>query len=311
MWSNNSVSTYLLLKPNSNITKVEKKMIDLIMVHAGEEIKQYMGISMSEFLAKGNKYGYFFQNLKDIHLDPSIQQDFKAAGDPKYLKIFGSLAILIVLIAAINFMNLSTAQATRRAKEVGIKKIGGSSRWMLIAQFLTESYILSLISLIFALVLVKITLPYLNNLLGANLELWLFANGYTFPVLILFSFVVGFLSGSYPALYISSLNPYEVLKGRVKRNPQNGLLRRVLVVFQFTVSIMLIVGTLIMYRQIKYMLNKDLGFKKEQLIVINKGEKLGTKLKSFKEEVKKIPGVVNIVSSSSAPDRTITTMVIR
>ena len=301
IWSNNNVSTYLLLKPNSKITDIEKKMIDLIMVHAGEEIKQYMGISMSEFLAKGNKYGYFFQNLKSIHLDPSIKQEFKEAGDPKYLKILGSLAVIILIIAAINFMNLSTAQASRRSKEVGIKKIGGSSRWMLITQFLTESYILSVISLIFGIVLVKITLPYLNNLLGTNLVFKLFDYSYTLPFLIIFSIIVGFLSGSYPALYISSFNPYEVLKGGVRKSRQNGILRRILVVFQFTVSILLITGTMVMFRQIKYMLDKDLGFKKEQLLVISKINKLGTKVKAFKEDLKEIPGVINIVCSSSVP----------
>ena len=301
MWSNNSVSTYLLLKPNSKIQDVEKKMTDLIMSHAGEEIKQYMGITMEEFLAKGNRYGYFFQNLKDIHLDPSIKQEFKEAGDPKYLTILGSLAILIILIAAINFMNLSTAQASRRAKEVGIKKIGGSTRGMLITQFLTESYILTAVSMIFAIFLVKLSIPYVNNLLGANLAFKPFDDGYTLPVLILFSILVGFLSGSYPALYISSFNPYEVLKWGISRRNKIGMLRRILVVFQFSVSILLIVGTLIMYKQIKYMLNKDLGFEKEQLVVIKNIEKLGTKVKTFKEEVGRIPGVAGIVSSSSVP----------
>ena len=146
----------------------------------------FLGLSITDFIKQGNKYRFYLQNLKDIHLDTSIQQQFKAASDPKYLKIFGSIAILIVLIAAINFMNLSTAQASRRAKEVGIKKIGGSTRGMLMTQFLSESFILSFISLIFALIFIKVTLPYFNNLLGANLVLNLFASWYTIPVLILF-----------------------------------------------------------------------------------------------------------------------------
>jgi putative ABC transport system permease protein len=303
IWLNNSFSTYLLLKPNSSYVKVDEKLPELIVKYVGPEVQQFFGVSLNDFVAQGNKYRFYLQNISDIHLDPTVQQQFKESSDPKYLKIFGSIAILIVLIAAINFMNLSTAQASRRAKEVGIKKIGGSSRGMLITQFLAESFILSFISLFFALIIIKATLPYFNNLLGANLVLNLFTNWYTIPVLILFSVVVGFLAGSYPALFLSSFNPYEVLKGSVKNNMKNGRLRRVLVVFQFAVSILLIIGTMIMYRQIHYMLNKDVGFNKEQLVVINRAGALGTKLKSFKEAVKGIPGVINIASSTAVPGR--------
>jgi putative ABC transport system permease protein len=302
-WLNNSFSTYLLLKPNSSHKTIDAKIPELLKKYVGPEIQKYTGISFEDFLAQGNKYRYFLQNLTDAHLDPSIQQEFKNASDPKYLIIFGSVAILIVLIAAINFMNLSTAQASRRAKEVGIKKIAGSTRGMLITQFLSESLILSLISLILALVIIKITLPYFNNLLGAKLTLGLLKHWYTIPGLVLFTLVVSFLAGSYPALFLSSFNPYEVLKGSVKNSQNNGRLRRILVVFQFTISILLIIGTMIMYRQISYMLNKDVGFNKEQIIVINRAEAVGLKMKSFKETVKNIPGVLNISSSTAVPGR--------
>ncbi len=303
IWINNSFSTYLLLKPNSTHTTVDAKIPEMLVKYVGPEIQKLMGVSITDFFAQGNKYRFYLQNLKDIHLDTSIQQQFKAASDPKYLKIFGSIALLIILIAAINFMNLSTAQASRRAKEVGIKKLGGSSRGMLITQFLTESFILTFISLILGLIIIKVTLPYFNNLLGANLVLDLFANWYIIPILILFSFLVGFLSGSYPAFFLSSFNPYEVLKGSVKNSMKNGPLRRILVVFQFAVSILLIIGTIIMYSQIKYMLNKDVGFNKEQLIVINRADALGSKTRAFKDAIKGIPGVINIASSTSVPGR--------
>jgi putative ABC transport system permease protein len=303
IWLNNSFSTYLLLKPNSSFKTVEEKIPEMLKKYLGPELQQYMGISLEDFFSKGNKYRFYLQNLTDVHLDPSIQQEFKAASDPKYLIIFGSVAILIVLIAAVNFMNLSTAQASRRAKEVGIKKISGSTRGMLITQFLSESFILSLIALFFALVLIKVTLPYFNDLLGTNLTLGLFRNWYTIPGLILFTVFVGFLSGSYPALFLSSFSPYEVLKGSVRNSQNNGRLRRILVVFQFSVSILLIIGTLIMYRQINFMINKDVGFNKEQVIVLNRAEAVGGKMKSFKETVKNIPGVVNISSSTAVPGR--------
>jgi len=302
-WMSNSFATYLLLKPNSSYKTVDSKFKDLIVKYVGPEVQKYLGVSIDDFIKQGNKYRFFLQNVTDIHLDTIIQQEFKAPSDPKYLKIFGSIAILIVVIAAINFMNLSTAQASRRAKEVGIKKIGGSTRWMLITQFLSESFILSFISLIFALIFIKLSLPYFNNLLGAHLSLNLFVSWYTIPVLLLFTLVVGFLAGCYPALFLSSFSPYEVLKGSVKNSMKNGNLRRVLVVFQFAVSILLIIGTMVMYRQIKFMLNKDVGFNKEQLLVINRADALGPKVKSFKESVKGIPGVINIASSTAVPGR--------
>ncbi len=170
IWIYNNFSTYLLLKPNTSYKTVDEKFPDLLVKYVGPEVQRFMGISLSDFAAQGNKYRFFLQNLNDIHLDTSIQQEFKEASDPKYLKIFGSIAILIILIAAINFMNLSTAQASRRVKEVGIKKIGGSTRGMLITQFLSESFILSFISLIFALIFIKVTLPYFNNLLGKSVN---------------------------------------------------------------------------------------------------------------------------------------------
>ncbi len=303
VWLNNSFSTYLLLKPNTSFVTVEEKIPDLLVKYVGPELQQFMGITIDDFVAQGNKYGFYLQKLTDIHLDPAIQQQFKDASDPKYLIIFSSIAILIVLIAAINFMNLSTAQASRRAKEVGIKKVAGSTRRMLVTQFLTESFILSFISLLLAVIIIRLTIPYFNNLLGTSLELNIFFAWYTVPILVLFTLIVGLLAGSYPALFLSSFNPYEVLKGSVKNSMQNGRLRRVLVVFQFSVSILLIVGTLIMYRQIRYMLNKDVGFNKEQLIVINRAGALGTRVKSFKDVVKQIPGVVNISSSTAVPGR--------
>ena len=302
-WLSNSFSTYLLLKENSSFETVESKFPALLVKYVGPELQRLMGVSITDFESQGNVYGFYLQNLKDIHLDPSIEQQFKEPSDPKYLLIFGSIAILILLIASINFMNLSTAQASKRTKEVGIKKISGSSRSMLITQFLSESFVLAFLSLIIALFTIKLTLPYFNNLLGTQISLNLFSEWYILPVLLLFSVFVAILSGSYPAFFLSSFSPYEVLKGSIKNNLQNGRLRKVLVVFQFTISILLIVGTMIMYRQIRFMLNKDVGFSKEQLIVINRAGAVGNRVKSFKEAVRGIPGVINIASSTAVPGR--------
>lgn len=304
VWMNNSFSLYLLLKPNASPRTVDDKFKDLIVKYVGPEVQKYMGTTIEEFIKRGNKYRFYLQNLTAIHLDNSVEGGFKSPSDPKYLIIFGSIAILIVVIAAINFMNLATAQASRRAKEVGIKKIGGSTRGMLISQFLSESFILAFISLAVSLVIIKLSLPYFNNLLGTRLALNLFASWYIIPGLILFTIVVGLMSGSYPAFYLSSFNPYEVLKGEMNNSMKKGNLRKVLVVFQFAVSILLIVGTLIMNSQIRYMLNKDMGFNKSQLIVIERADVVGKRMKSLKQTVKNIPGVINISSSTAIPGRT-------
>jgi len=303
IWLNNNLNTYLLLKPNTDPETVDNKFIELLKKYIGPEIQQYFGVSFEEMEKQGNKYRFYLQNLTDIHLDPSVQNEFKAASDPKYLVIFGSISVLIVLIAAINFMNLSTAQAARRAKEVGIKKIGGSTRGMLITQFLVESFMLSFLALIIAVIIIEVSLPFFNNLLNIHLVLDLFAKWYIVPTVLIFALAVGLLAGSYPAFYLSSFNPYEVLKGSLKNSMKDERLRRILVVFQFAVSILLIVGTMIMYNQIRYMLTKDVGFNKEQLLVINRSHVLSQKMESFKEAVKAIPGVINISSATSIPGR--------
>jgi putative ABC transport system permease protein len=299
-WTNNNLVTYLLLKPNSDYKNVEEKIPGLINKYVAPEIPKLLGISFDEFITQGNRYRYYLQNLKDIHLDRSVQQQFKEPGDPGLIKILASIAILILIIAAINFTNLATAQASQRAKEVGIKKISGSSRAMLIRQFLSESFVLSLISTAFGLAIIKLVLPWFNNIMGTNLELNLLATWYLVPMLVLFSVLAGILSGGYPAFFISSLSPDVILKGFGKNN-QSGRLRRILVVFQFAVSIFLIVGTLVMYQQIKFMLNKDVGFNKEHLLVIGNSSALGPKINSFTEAVKTIPGVSKITSSTCIP----------
>lgn len=303
VWMSNNLSTYLLLKPNASHEDVNAKFHDLLIKYVGPEVEKYMGISMADFEKQGNRYKFHLQNLKDIHLDPTIRQEFKAAIDPKYLDIFGAVAILIILIAAINFMNLATAQATRRAKEVGIKKVGGSTRGLLILQFLSETFMLTLIALVLAVIIIKASLPWFSGLLDVNLSLKLLAEWYTIPALILFAAIVGVLAGSYPAFYMSSFNPYEVLKGKLRTGTANSSLRKVLVVFQFAVSILLIIGTLIMYRQIHYMLNKDMGFDKQNLLVIERAHVIGPRMKSFKEEVRTVPGIINIAGSTAVPGR--------
>ena len=303
IWLNNSFDTYLLLFPNALAESVEDKIPGMLEKYVGPQLQELLGIGFEEFLERGNKYTLTLQPLLKIHLDPSVDQRMKPTTDPKYLYIFGIIALLIIVIAAINFMNLSTAKASRRAKEIGIKKVGGSTRRILISQFLIESFFIAFAALIFAVVIVKLTLPYFNNLLDTSLNLSLLGRWYTIPLLLLFTAIVGVLAGSYPAFYLSSISPYNVLRSNSVKLSGHGKLRSALVVFQFAASIVLIIGTLIMYRQINYLINKDLGFDKEQLLVITRLGALGDRLESFKDVAQDIPGVKNISAATAIPGR--------
>lgn len=300
-WLSNSFSTYVLLYPNTDPASVNDRFAALIEKHVGPELVKFIGITIQEFLAQGNKYNYFLQRITDIHLDPTIEQDFKPANDPKYLWIFGSIALLIIIIASINFMNLSTAQAGKRAKEVGIKKVSGSSRGLLVGQFLIETVILSLLALLLTIIITEFSLPYFNKLLGVHLSVGYFNHWYTIPGLITGAAFIGLLAGSYPAFYLSAFNPYMVLKGLKIGNRKGFKLRSILVVLQFFISIILIVGTLIMFRQITFMLNKDLGFDKENVLVLREANTIGKKINSFKDEIKRIPGVLSVAASTAVP----------
>lgn len=300
-WLANNLATYVMLYPEADPEVMNERFMDLVIKYAGPEIRQFLGVNMEDFLQQGNQYNYYTQPLTSIHLTPSVENPFKAANDPKYLWVFGSIGLLILVIAGINFMNLSTAQATKRAKEVGIKKVSGSTRGSLIRQFLIETMILAFFALCLAIVLTEIAVPYLNNLLDFEMKVNYLGNWYTLPALFLFAATVGLLAGSYPAFYLSSFNPNEVLKGKVSSSKGTMTMRSGLTVLQFAISIVLIVGTLIMYRQIQYMLNKDLGFDKEHVLVIRRAGALGGQMNSFKEELKGIPGIVSVSASTAVP----------
>ena len=300
-WTSNSFNTYVLLYPGSTPEQAEARVPDLIYKYVGPEITRYLGISMEEFFSQGNEYTLELQKLTGIHLNPSVEQMLKPANDPKYLLIFGSIGVLIIIIASVNFMNLSTAQAAKRAKEVGIKKVSGSTREMLIAQFLTESVVISLFALLLAVAATELTLPLINDLLEIRMETGFFTRWFVLPAVVLVAVVIGLLAGIYPAFFLSSFTPYSVLKGGYFRGKGSGRLRNILVVLQFSISILLIIGTFIMFRQLNFMMNKQLGFDKENVMVISRAESLGNKVKSFKTELLAIPGVLKVSASTAVP----------
>jgi putative ABC transport system permease protein len=300
-WLSNNFPTYVLLKKGASAAEFEKKMPALVEKYVGPQVVQTLGIDLEQFAATGNRYGFFVQPLSDIHLNPSIEQDFRPPTDRKYIYIFTLVSLIIIIVACINYMNLATARSVNRSREVGMRKVVGSSRRLLVWQFLLESVILCLISLAFALILVELMLPYYNKLLEIKLDMQYFDRWYTIPGLLLLTLLIGVFSGSYPALFLASFKPVSVLYGKLNLGLSNVQIRRGLVVLQFVITICLIFSSIVIYRQIRFMVNKDLGFDKEMQFVISRTDALRKKIVSFRQEIEKLPGVIGSTNSTMVP----------
>ncbi|MFV1883324.1 MAG: ABC transporter permease [Balneola sp.] len=292
--------TYLELEPGSSREMVEAKLADVVEKYASGQIEQNLGISYSEYLEAGNGYVYTLQPISDIHLTSNLESEIKPNGNIMYVYIFISIGSFILLLAGINFVNLATAKSAERAQEVGLRKVMGSERKHLIFQFLTESTFITFISLILGIAFIQLVLPYFNDLAGKTLELGFFTSQFTIPVLVLVVLFVGILAGLYPALYISSLQPIEVVKGKFKSNSKGKLLRNGLVVFQFSISMILISGTLVVYSQMEFIQNKRLGFNKENVLVVERSNVVEQE-ESFKNALLNIPQVSSVTEASAMP----------
>lgn len=299
-WMTSEFFTYLLLQKGYDYKKLEAKLPQTVDKYMGPQLKQAMGMSMAEFRKGGNDIGLYLQPLTDIHLYSDASYDLGASGDIKYVYIFGAVAIIMLLIACINFMNLSTAGASKRAREVGVRKVMGSEKMELVWQFLLESVLLTSIALLLAAIFGFIALPLFNKLSGKDLALQLNAVPTLLPGLLLFGLVVGVLAGSYPAFFLSSFKPISVLKGKFTSDKGSIGLRSGLVVVQFFISITLMIGTTVVYQQLKYIQNKKLGYDKEQVLVLDTWS-LGKNQQVFRDELLRNPNVVNVSSSSYLP----------
>ena len=268
-WFNNSFQTYLLLHEGASAESLEAKLPGLVEKYVGPEIQQYLGVSLEDFAQQGNKYGYFLQPLLDIHLYSDLSDELEPNGDITYIYIFAAIGFFIILLACINFMNLATARSANRAKEVGVRKTLGSMRSHLVRQFLSESVLLSMIATVLALISAWLLLAPFNNLAGKEISATLFLQPWFLLSLLGFMLLVGLLAGSYPAFYLSSFRPVEVLKGKLKAGMKSSGIRNVLVVFQFFISITLIICTLLVYQQLEYTRTKNLGFEKENVVVVD------------------------------------------
>lgn len=298
-WHANMLHTYIKIAEGVSPQAVEQKISKVADRYVGDQIR-----------ANNQTYTYFLQPITAIHLHSDLRYELEANSRIVYVQIFSVSAVLILLIACINFMNLATARSMRRAKEVGLRKVVGAYRSQLMIQFLGESLFYRILAVLLALTVVEISLPFFNTLAAKNLDLNLTANAPLLTGIVLITVLVGLLSGSYPALFLSAFRPAEVLKGKLTAGistPRFGApaLRKVLVVLQFAISIALIAGTLVISQQMNFLREQNLGFAKEQMLVLalRGRSEMAEKFETYKSEFLQHPNILSATVSHSVPGR--------
>ena len=303
-WMSFNFNTYIKLRDGFDPMELEAKFPALIEKYIGPEVERFMNVTLDEFFDGGNKVGFYLFPMKDIHLYSAKQAELMANGDIKYIFIFTAIALFILILACINFMNLSTARSAGRAKEVGVRKVMGAFKSQLIKQFLAEAFLITIISILIAYAISFLALPYFNQLANKELVITSLFSATFLSIVAGILLIVGLLAGSYPAFYLSKFKPVEVLKGKLNLGLKSGGLRGFLVVVQFSVSIIMIIGTAIVYQQLSYIQNKKLGFSKDQIIMIHDPWIMGDKAESYKNEVIQNTKILSGTISSFLPVNT-------
>ncbi|CAM4169876.1 ABC transporter permease [Gillisia hiemivivida] len=301
-WMESDFFTFLVLKKGADIDVVESKLPAISEKYMGPQLKEALGMTFTEF-TKENEIGLFLQPLTDIHLhsDFSDSTTLEQGGDIKYVYIFSAVAIFMLVIACINFMNLATASASKRAKEVGIRKVLGSNKKQLIYQFLAESFISTFLAAFLAIILVSMSLPIFNQLAGKDLNFQYLLSPEVILAIFSLILIIGFIAGGYPAFYLSSFNPLSALKSKFSGSGKNSGIRSGLVIFQFVISAGLILSTLVVKEQMNFIQNKELGYEKDQLLVVRNSYLLGNNEDNFIDEIKNNPLVENVTHSAFVP----------
>ena len=304
VWLSINFSTYIRLSNGIDYKEVENKLPDLTQRKIGDELKKALNLDDIDLTSPDSPARFTLIPLQDIHLKSDKLGEHEANGDIKYIYIFSAVAIFILLLACINFMNLATARSTKRAKEVGVRKVMGAYKRHLVNQFLTEAMVISLISTILAAFISLLLLPFFNELTYKQFHDTDIFSPKIVGLLIAITIVVGFLAGSYPSFYLSQFKPVETLKGKLNLGMKSAGIRSTLVVVQFTISISMIIGTAIVFDQLSYIQNKKLGFNKDHVIMVKDAWLLDDKVNVFKQEVLKDSRVINGTVATFLPVRT-------
>lgn len=295
--------TYVVLDKNADAEVFESQVQEIVPKYIGPQIEYYTGITFIDWQEAGNSTRFYLMPLRHIHLHSNTSEELTANSTQSYLYIYGLIGFILLFIAIFNFVNLATAQSASRAKEVGVRKVMGSSKTGLVQQFLFESIFTSIIAACLAVILVKSFMPSFVELVGKELVFDI-TPGYVSTLMIVgLAIFVGLVAGSYPAFILSAFQPAEVLKGKLRSGARPGWTRNVLVVLQFAASIMIITATSIIYRQVNFMLTKKLGFEKEQVLIVERPGALATHLEAFKNDVLKNPGISTVSDSKTIPGK--------
>ncbi|MES2107400.1 MAG: ABC transporter permease [Bacteroidota bacterium] len=300
-WLRSDYNTYVLFKNPGDHKKLEAALPAFLNKFSGDDMRNQLHQTMSEFEKGGSFFRLNLTALTDIHLKSNRTGELGPNSTVQYVYIFSAIALFILLIACVNFMNLSTARSANRAREVGVRKVLGSAKKHLIAQFLIESILLTFIATVIAITVASMLLPAFNQLSGKNLTITTQTLTWLVPALLSIVVVVGLLAGSYPAFYLSAFQPIQVLKGKLAAGFKGSKLRSFLVVFQFSISIFLIIGTLVIYNQLHYIQNRDLGYNRNQVLIVNNAFELGDQASIFKNEVKQLSGVADATMTGFLP----------
>jgi putative ABC transport system permease protein len=303
VWVSHNVYTYIQSDETIRQSDLDNEIDMLVEKYVSPQVEKYLGISYNSFIKGDNYLEYKLQPLRKIHLYSDLDVELEPNGKALYVYAFGVIALLILVIACLNFMNLSTANSSNRAREVVLRKVVGSERRMLIFQFLTESVLFSFLALILALLLTELLMPYFNSYLNIGLQFQVLKNIPAVSIIIFFTLFLGLLAGSYPAFFISSFEPVKVLHGILSKGLKNRRVRSVFVIFQFFVSILIIIMALVVFAQLEFMLNKELGFVKERVLVIRRPDALKERIDNFREEILKHPNIESVTNSNSIPGR--------
>lgn len=302
-WLGLDVHTYVKLRPASDPVEVTATLATLVQTYIGPALENAFNASLQAFQRSGNGITFSLQPITSIHLHSQRRGELGPNGNQAHVYFFSAIAAFILLIACVNFMNLSTARSEGRAKEVGVRKALGSNRRQLIIQFLLESLLMSTLALILAVGLMEVLLPVFNTVAQKSMTFSYFSDGFLVLLLAGFAVAVGLLAGSYPAFFLSTFDPVGVLKGKVGIAGRASQLRNGLVVFQFAVSIALIVGTIVVYQQMDYMLAQRIQFEDEQVVVVEGTQVLRAQAEAFRTAALTIPGITEAAFGENVPGR--------